>query len=68
MIVAGAGTGGTLTGLARKLKEKVPNITVRCNFFPSSSLRPRFNLRLLCFEIFNNFFPSSLMFLLKYMF
>ncbi|XP_065055705.1 cystathionine beta-synthase-like protein [Rhopilema esculentum] len=28
MIVAGAGTGGTLTGLARKLKEKVPNITV----------------------------------------
>ena len=28
MIVAGAGTGGTLTGLARKMKEKVSNITV----------------------------------------
>ena len=28
MIVAGAGTGGTLTGLARKMKEKIPNVTV----------------------------------------
>ncbi len=28
MIVAGAGTGGTLTGLARKIKEKVPNVQV----------------------------------------
>lgn len=28
MIVAGAGTGGTLTGLARKMKEKVPNVMV----------------------------------------
>eukprot|EP00794_Sanderia_malayensis_P010862 gene10862-12017_t len=28
MIVAGAGTGGTLTGLARKMKEKLPNIQV----------------------------------------
>ena len=28
MIVAGAGTGGTLTGLARKMKERVSNITV----------------------------------------
>ncbi|KAI3355824.1 hypothetical protein L3Q82_004385 [Scortum barcoo] len=26
MLVAGAGTGGTLTGVARKLKEKCPNI------------------------------------------
>ena len=28
MIVVGAGTGGTLTGLARKLKEKCPDIKV----------------------------------------
>jgi len=28
MIVAGAGTGGTLTGVARKLKEQCPNIKV----------------------------------------
>ena len=28
MLVAGAGTGGTLTGLARKFKEKVPNCEV----------------------------------------
>jgi len=28
MIVAGAGTGGTLTGLARKMKEKISTITV----------------------------------------
>lgn len=28
MVVAGAGTGGTLTGLARKLKERIPNVTV----------------------------------------
>jgi len=27
-LVAGAGTGGTITGLARKLKEKIPNIHV----------------------------------------
>lgn len=27
-IVAGAGTGGTITGLARKLKEKLPNLIV----------------------------------------
>lgn len=29
MLVAGAGTGGTLTGIARKLKERCPNIKVR---------------------------------------
>lgn len=29
MLVAGAGTGGTITGIARKLKEKCPNIKVR---------------------------------------
>eukprot|EP00056_Hartaetosiga_gracilis_P007998 m.114843 g.114843 ORF g.114843 m.114843 type:complete len:518 (+) comp12833_c0_seq1:1063-2616(+) len=28
MLVAGAGTGGTITGLARKLKEKCPDITI----------------------------------------
>ncbi|KAM6978405.1 cystathionine beta-synthase b [Tautogolabrus adspersus] len=28
MFVAGAGTGGTLTGVARKLKEKCPNIKI----------------------------------------
>ncbi|XP_053733613.1 cystathionine beta-synthase b isoform X1 [Synchiropus splendidus] len=28
MVVAGGGTGGTLTGLARKLKEKCPNVKV----------------------------------------
>ena len=28
MIVVGAGTGGTVTGIARKLKEKIPNIKV----------------------------------------
>lgn len=29
MLVAGAGTGGTLTGVARKLKERRPNVKVR---------------------------------------
>jgi len=28
MVVIGAGTGGTVTGIGRKLKEKLPNITV----------------------------------------
>lgn len=28
MLVAGAGTGGTISGIARKLKEKCPNIKV----------------------------------------
>lgn len=40
MLVAGAGTGGTITGIARKLKEKCPNIKV------SSLLR-------LCFRSFS---------------
>lgn len=30
MLVAGAGTGGTITGIARKLKERCPNIKVNC--------------------------------------
>lgn len=29
MLVAGAGTGGTLTGVARKLKERCPNVKAR---------------------------------------
>jgi len=28
MLVAGAGTGGTITGIARKLKERCPNVKV----------------------------------------
>lgn len=32
MIVAGAGTGGTLSGLARRLKEKCPGIKVLKSF------------------------------------
>jgi len=28
MVVIGAGTGGTLTGIARKLKEKIPNVKI----------------------------------------
>lgn len=33
MLVAGAGTGGTITGIARKLKERCPNVKVRCHIF-----------------------------------
>jgi len=30
MVVLGAGTGGTITGVARKIKEKCPNVKVYC--------------------------------------
>lgn len=33
MLVAGAGTGGTITGVAAKLKEKIPNLIVNFSFF-----------------------------------
>ena len=29
MVVLGAGTGGTITGVARKIKEKCPNVKVQ---------------------------------------
>ena len=29
MVVVGAGTGGTMTGIARKVKERCPNCKVR---------------------------------------
>ena len=32
MVVLGAGTGGTLTGIARKVKEKCPNCKVGINW------------------------------------
>lgn len=43
MLVAGAGTGGTITGVARKLKEKCPNVKVDtdcpCDLMHSNSLK-----------------------------
>ena len=44
MVVSSAGTGGTVTGLARKLKEKIPDIKVILN-----------DLRTFCFMKFANF-------------
>ncbi len=34
MLVCGAGTGGTITGLARKIKEKCPNCIVSMEKLP----------------------------------
>ncbi len=31
MIIAGAGTGGTVAGIGRKIKEKLPNVKVGAN-------------------------------------
>uniref|UniRef100_A0A8C8F177 Cystathionine beta-synthase n=1 Tax=Oncorhynchus tshawytscha TaxID=74940 RepID=A0A8C8F177_ONCTS len=36
MLVAGAGTGGTITGIARKLKERCPNIKVVDRWYKSN--------------------------------
>ena len=33
MVVAGVGTGGTITGLGRKIKEKIPNCKVKSDLF-----------------------------------
>uniref|UniRef100_A0A8K9X415 Cystathionine beta-synthase n=1 Tax=Oncorhynchus mykiss TaxID=8022 RepID=A0A8K9X415_ONCMY len=38
MLVAGAGTGGTITGIARKLKERCPNIKVIVGVDPEGSI------------------------------
>ena len=35
MVVIGAGTGGTVTGIARKIKEKSPNCKVLASTFGS---------------------------------
>lgn len=32
MVVAGAGTGGTIAGIGRKMKQKIPNVTVGPTF------------------------------------
>lgn len=45
MLVAGAGTGGTITGVARKLKEKCPSIKVNANTLYQST--PAFKSRML---------------------
>ena len=29
MVIIGAGTGGTVSGIGRKMKEKMPNVEVR---------------------------------------
>lgn len=29
VLIAGAGTGGTVSGIGRKLKERIPNVKVR---------------------------------------
>lgn len=39
MLVAGAGTGGTITGVARKLKEKCPNIKVNAKTLMNVELK-----------------------------
>ena len=33
MVVIGAGTGGTVTGIARKIKEKLPDCKVYASIF-----------------------------------
>ena len=51
MIVIGAGTGGTVSGIARKLKEKIPNLKV-CSFITIQDHKMIKEYRvLLCFFI-----------------
>lgn len=46
MVIGGAGTGGTVTGIARKMREKVPNCKVVCvdptdsNMAPGQPMKP----------------------------
>uniref|UniRef100_A0A3Q2PU31 Cystathionine beta-synthase n=1 Tax=Fundulus heteroclitus TaxID=8078 RepID=A0A3Q2PU31_FUNHE len=45
MLVAGAGTGGTITGVARKLKERCPNIRVSSLLTSTGRLADRIPLK-----------------------
>ena len=38
MVVIGAGTGGTVTGIGRKMKEKMPNVKVESISHSKSSI------------------------------
>ena len=40
MVVVGAGTGGTMTGIARKVKERCPNCKVRDISMPVTKWYP----------------------------
>lgn len=37
MLVAGVGTGGTISGIARKIKERLPNCQVSCSVFSAQT-------------------------------
>ena len=38
MVVIGAGTGGTVTGIGRKIKEKMPNVKVKSMTYSKPSI------------------------------
>ena len=38
MVVIGAGTGGTVSGIGRKMKEKMPNVKVKRMTHSKSSI------------------------------